>query len=137
MYRENKMKLKLTILSMMICLGMLSSGLCQEDAELFRMDVSAEAFDTLRRPVAVFDHDEHNYAAEIDDCAICHHVWEDGKRVADESSEDMPCADCHTVKAGADNPVSLVNAYHTQCRSCHIEQGKGPLLCGQCHKKER
>lgn len=132
------MKIKLMILPMvMICLGILSTGLCQEEGELVRMGTSAEAFDTLRRPAAVFDHDEHNDAAGIEDCGVCHHVWEDGKLVPDESSEDTPCADCHSVKAGPDNPVSLANAFHTQCRSCHIERGQGPLLCGQCHKKER
>ena len=93
MYRENKMKIKLMILPMlMICLGTLTPGLCQEGLDLVRMGTSAEAFDTLRRPAAVFDHDEHNEAAGIEDCAVCHHVWEDGKLVPDESSEDTPCA---------------------------------------------
>lgn len=101
--------------------------------DLVRMDTSA--FDQLRRPAAVFDHDAHNEAAQVDDCAVCHHVWENGKLVPDESSEDSPCSDCHGLTAGADNPMPLVNAFHTQCRSCHVQQGKGPLLCAECHKK--
>lgn len=131
------MKFKLIpLILLMVCLGVSTAGICQEDGELTRMDTpSVSAFETMRRPAALFDHDEHNEAAGIEDCAVCHHVWEDGKLVADESSEDTPCSDCHSVAAGPDNPVSLANAFHTQCRSCHVERGQGPLLCGQCHKK--
>lgn len=135
MYRGNKMKPTVMILAMLlICLGILSPGLCQEEGpEQVRMDTAA--FDTLRRPAAIFDHDAHNDAAGLEDCAICHHVWENGQIVADESSEG-PCSECHNVTAGPDNPVSLANAFHTQCRSCHIQKGQGPLLCGQCHKRD-
>ncbi len=99
---------------------------------LSRMDTSA--FDHVKRPPVMFDHDEHNDTAEIDDCAICHHVWENGTLVADESSEDSPCSQCHQLKSGPENKMALANAFHTQCRTCHIDGGKGPLLCGQCHR---
>lgn len=137
MYRENKMKRKPIILAVALaCLGLLAPGTCPADEAPIRMEVSAQAFDTLRRPAALFDHDTHNDNAGIDDCAVCHHVWEDGKLVADESSEDTPCSDCHSISAGPDNTVSLANAFHTQCRSCHVDKGQGPLLCGQCHKRQ-
>ncbi|MCP4721670.1 MAG: cytochrome c3 family protein [Desulfobacteraceae bacterium] len=102
--------------------------------ELERLDTSA--FETPRRPGAVFAHDEHNEAAELDDCAICHHVWEDNKLVEDESSEDSPCSECHGLLPGPDNRFSLSVAFHKQCRDCHFDSGKGPLLCGECHIKE-
>lgn len=105
-----------------------------EDSDISRMDTSA--FDTLRRPAALFDHDTHNEKAQLEDCEACHHVWENGKIVEGESSEDSPCSECHSIKANADNGMALANAFHTQCRTCHIDTGKGPLLCGQCHKKE-
>ena len=101
--------------------------------EPVRMDTSA--FETTRRPAAVFDHDKHNEAAELDDCGICHHVWEDGAIVDGESSEDSPCSECHGLTPSPGNPMALANAFHTQCRSCHIETGTGPILCGQCHRK--
>jgi len=104
-----------------------------EDPEIVRMDTSA--FDTTRRPAALFDHDQHNENAGLEDCAVCHHVWEEGKIVEDESSEDSPCSECHGLRPGPENSMALANAYHTQCRTCHIDSGKGPLLCGQCHKK--
>lgn len=93
-------------------------------------------FETLRRPASLFDHDEHNDAAGIDDCAVCHHLYEDGMLVEDESSEDSYCSDCHEVKASDQNSVSLTAAFHTRCKSCHFEENKGPVLCGECHQKE-
>jgi len=137
MCRENKMKRKIVMIAwlLFICGGisMVFSNPADAGEDVVRMDTSA--FDRLRRPAAVFDHDSHNEAAHIDDCAVCHHVWENGKLVPDESSEDTPCSDCHGLISGPHNPMPLANAFHTQCRSCHVKKGKGPLLCAECHKK--
>jgi len=46
------------------------------------------AFKHRQRPAAVFVHEQHNEKAELDECSVCHHVYEDGKKVDDESSED-------------------------------------------------
>ena len=54
--------------------------------------VDNAAFDNPQRTPSVFVHDEHNETAGIDDCAECHHVYEDGELVEDESSEDQSCA---------------------------------------------
>jgi len=102
--------------------------------ELERLDTSS--FENLRRPGALFSHDEHNEAAELEDCAVCHHVWEGGTLVADESSEDSSCSECHGLLPDQDNRFSLSVAFHKRCRDCHFDSGKGPVLCGQCHKKE-
>jgi hypothetical protein len=137
MFRENKMKIKVLMIALILfaCSGvsMVYSNQADSQDDSVRMDTSA--FERLRRPAAVFDHDAHNEAAQIDDCAVCHHVWEDGKLVPGESSEDTPCSDCHGLVAGPDNPTPLVNAFHTQCKSCHVKKGKGPLFCAECHKK--
>lgn len=107
----------------------------QETADPERMDTSA--FESTRRPASVFSHDEHNEVAELeDDCAVCHHVYEDGKLVEDESSEDSTCAECHGLAPGPDNDISLEVAYHRRCWDCHFDTGKGPVLCGECHIKE-
>jgi hypothetical protein len=93
------------------------------------------AFESPRRPGAVFSHDDHIMDLD-DDCSICHHVYEDGKLVPDESSEDYYCSDCHSLKPGPDNSMPLEAAYHKLCRDCHFEEGQGPVLCGECHIKE-
>ena len=126
------MKAKIFIVAM-IFMGLGGYAFGQDGDQEIRMDTSA--FETLRRPPAVFDHDTHNDNAELDDCGICHHVWENGQLVEDDSSEDSPCSECHGIEPGPDNSMSLANAFHTQCRTCHIDTGQGPLLCGQCHKK--
>ncbi|WP_319522331.1 acidic tetraheme cytochrome c3 TmcA [uncultured Desulfosarcina sp.] len=97
--------------------------------------VDKSVFDNPQRTPSVFVHDEHNEAAGIDDCATCHHVYEDGKLVEDESSEDSSCSDCHSLEGGDGQP-SLMNAFHANCKGCHQAEGKGPVLCGECHKKK-
>ncbi|ABB40503.1 Transmembrane complex, tetraheme cytochrome c3 [Oleidesulfovibrio alaskensis G20] len=95
--------------------------------------VSTSALEPLTRPAAVFDHDAHNEKAGLNDCAVCHHGEEDGKQSLEVTSEGVPCADCHAVKAqGKRTP--LRRAYHRQCMGCHQSAGKGPANCGGCHK---
>ena len=94
--------------------------------------VEGDSFEVQRRPAAVFRHDEHNEAAEIEECNECHHVYEDGEKVADESSEDQRCAECHTEEA-IDNQPGLRKAFHLNCKGCHLSKKQGPVMCGECH----
>lgn len=96
--------------------------------------VDNTVFDNPQRTPSRFEHDLHNEIAGIDDCAECHHVYEDGVKLEDESSEDLRCADCHALEASGDTP-SLIKAFHLNCKGCHQTQGKGPILCGECHIK--
>lgn len=89
-------------------------------------------FAIKQRPVVVFVHDEHNELAEIEDCSECHHVYEDGKKLEDESSEDLSCSECHAENASDQQP-GLRKAFHMNCKGCHGKHQKGPLMCGQCH----
>ena len=94
--------------------------------------IDNSVFENPQRPPAVFKHDEHNELAQIEECNECHHVYEEGKRLEDESSEDQRCAECHELHDVGDKP-GLVKAFHTNCKSCHREQKREPLMCGQCH----
>jgi hypothetical protein len=96
--------------------------------------VDNAVFDNPQRTPSVFAHDTHNEAAGIDDCAECHHVYEDGKRLEDESSEGQSCSECHDLKSTGGQP-SLIKAFHANCKGCHQEQSKGPIMCGECHIK--
>jgi hypothetical protein len=111
-----------------ISLWLLAPGFTQEDM----VAVDTGPFERPQRPPAVFHHDRHNETAGIDDCAECHHVYEDGKKVAGESSEDQRCADCHGAASDGRKPA-LTRAFHTNCKGCHLEQKKGPVMCGACH----
>jgi predicted CXXCH cytochrome family protein len=119
----------------LICVGILAvllifvSAYSQEDLVI----VSSDAFDTPQRPPSVFRHDEHNERAEIEACNECHHLYdENGKRLEDESSEDQRCSECHEPEASGRKPA-LMKAFHTNCKGCHKEKKKGPVMCGQCH----
>jgi hypothetical protein len=124
---------KITLIALSLLIGIvlaITSAWSQDDMTV----VDNSAFDNPQRPPSVFVHDEHNETAGIDDCAECHHVYEDGKRVEDESSEGESCSDCHDLQGSGDQP-SLIKAFHENCKGCHQEQGKGPIMCGECHIK--
>lgn len=92
-------------------------------------------FDAPRRSAAPFIHDEHNEMAGIDDCAECHHVYdEQGNKLEDESSEDQSCGDCHELD-DEDGRPGLMKAFHLNCKGCHLSEKKGPITCGGCHPR--
>jgi len=96
--------------------------------------VDNSVFENPERVPSVFLHDEHNEKAEIEECNECHHIYEDEKLVEDESSEDQRCSECHEMEASGNMPA-LMKAYHTNCKGCHLEKKKGPIMCGECHIK--
>ena len=98
--------------------------------------VDNSAFEKPHRTAAVFIHDEHNETAGIEDCAECHHVYdEQGNKLEDESSEDQSCADCHEPDDDGSKP-GLRKAYHLNCKGCHLDKQKGPVTCGECHPNQ-
>jgi cytochrome c553 len=96
--------------------------------------VDNSVFENPERVSSVFLHDEHNEKAEVEECNECHHIYEDEKLVEDESSEDQRCSECHEMEASGNMPA-LMKAYHTNCKGCHLEKKKGPIMCGECHIK--
>ena len=107
---------------------LLIPAFAQEDMEV----VDSGGFSKEQRPPAVFRHDEHNETAGIEDCSECHHVYEDGKKVEDESSEGQSCSDCHEEKDSGKQP-GLRKAFHFNCKGCHLAKKQGPVMCGSCH----
>ena len=96
--------------------------------------VDNSVFSKPARTPAVFVHDEHNETAGIEACNECHHVYEDGVKLEDESSEDQMCSDCHGLAAEGRMP-GLMRAFHINCKGCHMAMKKGPVTCGECHRK--
>jgi hypothetical protein len=126
---RNVMRITLSLLIAIV----LAAALAWAQEEMTHVDNSV--FVNPQRPPSVFVHDEHNAMAEIDDCAACHHVYEDGELVEDESSEDQSCSECHSLEGGDGRPA-LMKAFHVSCKGCHEREGRGPILCGECHIKQ-
>ena len=119
----------LTVLLLTVFL--LVAAYSQEEMET----VDSSVFLNPERVVSVFKHEVHNEAAEIDECNECHHVYEDGVKLEDESSEDMACSECHEIDVSEEQPA-LMQAFHMNCKGCHLSEKKGPIMCGECHRKE-
>jgi hypothetical protein len=107
------------------------SGFAQEN--MTRVEDSA--LKHPMRPLALFAHDAHNEKAGIEECAVCHHVYKNGKKVEGSSSEGVACSECHMGRKGDIMP--LVRAYHARCKGCHEEKKVGPVMCAECHQKEK
>lgn len=126
------MKKGILLLMAPLILGvLLIPAFSQEDME----ELDGEGFSKTQRPPAVFRHDEHNEKADLEDCTECHHVYEDGKKLEDESSEGESCYDCHDEKGSGDMP-GLRLAFHANCKGCHRERNQGPVMCGTCHVRK-
>ncbi|MEW5909130.1 MAG: acidic tetraheme cytochrome c3 TmcA [Thermodesulfobacteriota bacterium] len=97
--------------------------------------VDQSVFKNPQKPPSLFKHDAHNEKAKIEECSECHHVYEGGKRVEGESSEDKRCSDCHRLESSGREP-SLTRAFHTNCKGCHQKNRKGPIMCGECHVRQ-
>jgi hypothetical protein len=133
MKKKNTIKLAaslLTIIALVIAY-MAPVAFSQDDMT----HVPVDAFGKLQRPQVAFEHDLHNEKAGLEDCVVCHHgKTDDGKQDLEYSSEGEPCSSCHEVDR-TDDGTPLMRAYHRQCITCHENEGKGPVVCGECHAK--
>ncbi len=103
----------------------------QDEYSVFPPDV----FPDPQRPLSRFNHDDHMFFETIEDCHVCHHVYVEGRLVEGESSDGIPCGECHKLDMG-DGGTDRLRAYHNRCKGCHEEQRAGPIACGECHVRE-
>ena len=114
---------EIIMISMIVCLCAYS----QENMTI----IDNKAFKNPQRPPSLFKHDAHNEKAQVDECNLCHHSYDDkGIYHPDESSEEQSCSDCHQEEG---NKMHLMKAFHIRCKGCHIDKNAGPVMCGECH----
>jgi hypothetical protein len=96
------------------------------------------------RAAMAFDyslHGRHSKAFE-DKCENCHHVYDEvTKELKYEKGKEEGCASCHG-SVDEEKKLSLANASHRACISCHLrrvrsELESGPRLCVGCHDLEQ
>ncbi len=106
-------------------------------------DIYAEnkekSFMERQRPPVNFLDAMHDMHMDSYECLTCHHRYENGENVLDESeleegNPDISCSACHNSEA----KIELREAFHGQCIECHDrhndqEGGSLPILCGECH----
>lgn len=124
-------RVKLTaILILVLAFAAAGLALAQDD----NMVINSKALGQHTRPLVKFPHAKHS--DKLADCTTCHHDFApNGNR---GSSEGQFCSECHSAQPTARNSVSLVMAFHKQCKECHrYAAGKGqpagPVMCGDCH----
>lgn len=78
-----------------------------------------------------------DYAAA---CTDCHHDYQDGKNVWQESDPVKKCAECHDPQEKQEKAYKLRNAYHRNCKICHRDKVKAGesedapyRKCTACH----
>lgn len=98
--------------------------------------INNQVFRPQRQPPVPFRHDRHEAARIV--CHVCHHDYVQGRNRWREGEPVQPCAACHKVVA-ASGKLDLKNAYHRQCKDCHLRRLKerqtaGPVQCRGCHR---
>lgn len=122
----------ITVVLIFLAAPFLNKGAFSQDDMVV---VPTSAFDSPERPAVRFEHDNHNELAEIEDCETCHHgKTDDGLIDLETSTDGESCDSCHPVKP-ENGETPLMRSYHKQCTSCHTTSLKGPVVCGECHRK--
>lgn len=101
---------------------------------------SSEGLTTKKRPPVDFPHNLHVDRGLA--CKDCHHLYEKGENVLDESklvegNKEIRCSFCHR----STSRLPLQEAYHRQCLGCHkkpLKEAKKhpPRYCGGCHVRK-
>jgi hypothetical protein len=130
---EVRQRILILFIAVVTNLMMASSVIAQEEV----LKLEHQAFGDRQRPAVTFSHAKHY---ETIACTECHHFYEKGENVWDESRETN-CAACHRLKT-EERKMGLMKAFHENCVGCHRKakpaEGKTvPVTCGECHVKSR
>ena len=96
------------------------------------------------RAAMAFDYSLHARHAKAfeDKCENCHHVYDEAaEELKYEKGKEESCRSCHG-EVDEERKLSLANASHRACVSCHLrrirmELESGPTLCVGCHELAR
>jgi hypothetical protein len=89
-----------------------------------------------RKPPVKFSHRVHK--AQGVACTQCHHDYQGKRNVWHQGLPVKKCQACHSLRPAARRP-DLKNAFHSQCKRCHLKRQQqglraGPIKCQFCHR---
>jgi hypothetical protein len=73
-------------------------------------------------------------------CQACHHDYRRGRNVWRHGMPVDKCQACHGLTPWAGNRLDLKEAFHRQCKGCHLKLRQrryqaGPIDCRDCHRR--
>ncbi len=108
------------------------------ECHIEKPDITSE-----RQPVEMDKSLHYRHIKKYDNkCETCHHSYDEKtKKLFYAKGKEESCRYCHKEKT-VDNRISMKQASHTACVSCHLktqEQKKetGPVKCSGCHDIEQ
>ena len=121
------------LLGVLAVLGAQSGPLYDPPAESW-LKISLNTPST--KPAVWFSHRLHEAGRVA--CQQCHHEYAGGRNVWRQGQAVKRCNACHGLAPQARRP-DLKNAFHRQCKGCHLRlrhQGRlaGPIECRNCHR---
>lgn len=119
--------------------AMLGTVAVAQDTKSGKVEDSFKIQDKLfkkpKKSAVEFTHKKHSVDHKLA-CTECHHVYKDGKNVFKDGDKVQECSACHTSpKKNQGKMLSLYNAFHDNCKTCHKAAKKGPRKCNECHPK--
>lgn len=89
------------------------------------------------KPPVWFSHRLHHERRVA--CQQCHHEYQGGRNLWKQGQPVKPCYSCHSHQVQARRP-DLINAFHRQCKGCHLKRRQqglkaGPVDCLECHRQ--
>ena len=106
-----------------------------EPPESVRLKIALRAAENA--PV-LFNHRLHE--ARSLPCQACHHDYRRGRNIWRQGMPVDKCQACHSLRPRADNRLDLKEAFHRQCKGCHLDLRQrryraGPINCRDCHRR--
>ncbi|KIX11070.1 cytochrome c3 family protein [Dethiosulfatarculus sandiegensis] len=139
--------MKKGMLAIVVCLGLVAAAMVGSNSWAQKtpsgevqdeINIESPVFPKHRKPAVHFTHKKHSVDYKLK-CDSCHHDYKDGKNMWKEGDKVQKCEACHTSpKKNKGKLLSLMNAFHKNCKACHKEVGdpkKAPTKCNGCHKK--
>jgi hypothetical protein len=98
--------------------------------------LSIPAPGSRRKPPVMFSHRVHETRRVA--CTQCHHDYQGRRNLWREGLPVDKCQACHGPRP-APRRLDLKNAFHRQCKGCHLRLGQqgrpgGPIECQGCHR---